>query len=695
MSINVNDKNLGHATAYAYYKAGGGTMTEAEFTEFMADFGTASQTAVEAAQAALASKNAAQTAATTATNKASEATTAATTATNKAAEAQADADAAALDASQALSAASTATTKATEATTAAATATSAKTDAVAANTAAQSAKTAAQTAQTGAETAAASVQSSAAQIATNTEDIAQLKSELTTFVGCEYLTFTNGKYIKTNLNVGDLVDLTPVTGYNTNNYAIVDVQEGDRFTINATGGNTGRLWCFVDSTNHLISVSDANVTASDLVLVAPEYASKLIINPVTGYGDIFIGENLNKAINKLLSADSTINMSIALTGAGVKYPTPASMDMFEKIVFDTDIGYAPQGIAVYNGIAYVSNGATPPLNVITEINLLDGTFAKHTISGLVSGGNSVSIDPQNNVLYVASHNDRGLVNIVDMNTWSMLGTARMSNIGEAPEPNIVYDPSERCFYNYGITKIYKLDETFKTIKEIPLQLTQNNYPLAKPGTTQGFGYDGTFFYIPRSEVYDVYGSSYTFVFNKNGEFIKYYRGLHKEIEEYAYDLATGKSYACYAYSATGWITEFMTDSGWLNLCDYLVSGIESTTPATNVDSANSTAKIRVKDGMVTLKGYLKVNASATTNVIAYLDARFAPMVGATAILRQTDSATFTNVTEFPCEISFLNPYTVPDFRYMGSPIRGSQTGFIWFDGVCLPYGRRTDNQGMS
>ena len=527
------------------------------------------------------------------------------------------------------------------------------------------------------------------------EEFTQLKEDLSTFAGCEFITFTNGKYIKTNLNVGDLVDLTPVTGYNTNNYAILDVQEGDRFTINATGGNAGRLWCFIDSTNHLISVSASNATVSDFVLVAPEYASKLILNPVTGYGNIFIGENLNKAVNKLLSADTTINMSIALTGAGVKYPTPANMDMFEKIVFDTDIGYAPQGIAVYNGIAYVSNGATPPLNVITEINLLDGTFVKHTIDGLVSGGNSVSIDPQNKILYVASHNDRGLVNIVDMNTWSMLGTARMANIGSAPEPNIVYDPSERCFYNYGITKIYKLDETFTTIKEIPLQLTQNNYPLAKPGTAQGFGYDGTFFYIPRSEVYDVYGSSYTFVFNKNGEFIKYYRGLHKEVEEYAYDLATGKSYACYAYSATGWITEFVTDSGWLNLCDYLVAGIESTTPATNIDVSNSTAKIRIKDGMVTLKGYLKVNESATTNVIAYLDARLAPIVGATAILRQTESATFTNVTEFLCEVSFFNPYNAPDFRYMGSPIRGSQTGFIWFDGVCLPYGRRTDNQGMS
>ena len=179
MSINVNDKNLGHATAYAYYKAGGGTMTEAEFTEFMADFGTASQTAVEAAQAALASETAATTAATTATNKATEATTAATTATTKAGEASTSASTATSAKDTAVSASQTATTKATEATTAAATATSAKTDAVAANTAAQSAKTAAQTAQTGAETAAASVQSSTAQIATNTDDITQLKSELT------------------------------------------------------------------------------------------------------------------------------------------------------------------------------------------------------------------------------------------------------------------------------------------------------------------------------------------------------------------------------------------------------------------------------------------------------------------------------------------------------------------------------------
>lgn len=181
----MTNKNLGHATAYAYYKAGGGTMTEAEFTEFMADFGTASQTAVEAARAALASETAARNASTTATNKASEATTAAQTATTKAGEASTSASTATSAKDTAVSASQTATSKASEATTAATSANTAKTDAVAAKTAAQTAQTAAETAQGKAETAqgkaedaAESVSASAAQIKTNKEDITELKSDL-------------------------------------------------------------------------------------------------------------------------------------------------------------------------------------------------------------------------------------------------------------------------------------------------------------------------------------------------------------------------------------------------------------------------------------------------------------------------------------------------------------------------------------
>ena len=113
-------KDLGVVTAYGYYKAGGGTMTESEFTQFMVDFGTASKTATEAAQAALESKNAAKESeenaaqksteasesASTASSKAEEAATSATMATNAKTNAESARDAAAQSASEAAASAS-------------------------------------------------------------------------------------------------------------------------------------------------------------------------------------------------------------------------------------------------------------------------------------------------------------------------------------------------------------------------------------------------------------------------------------------------------------------------------------------------------------------------------------------------------------------------------------------------------------
>lgn len=131
MSNNIR-KNLGHVTAYAYYKAGGGTMTEEEYTEYMADFGTAAETAVNAATSAEQSKDTAQTAATTATTKATEASASATTATESA-----------TSASQYAETASGAATTATQKATAAATS---EANAVAAKEAAQTAQAAAESA---------------------------------------------------------------------------------------------------------------------------------------------------------------------------------------------------------------------------------------------------------------------------------------------------------------------------------------------------------------------------------------------------------------------------------------------------------------------------------------------------------------------------------------------------------------------
>lgn len=129
-------KDLGVVTAYGYYKAGGGTMTESEFTQFMVDFGAASKTATEAAQAAAES---------------------AQTSAAHSADAQDSAE-------EARQSASIASARAIEADTAAGASIDAKNDAVTAQTAAQTAKTQAESARdeaqecaTRAETAAESI----------------------------------------------------------------------------------------------------------------------------------------------------------------------------------------------------------------------------------------------------------------------------------------------------------------------------------------------------------------------------------------------------------------------------------------------------------------------------------------------------------------------------------------------------------
>jgi hypothetical protein len=138
-------KDLGVVTAYGYYKAGGGTMTEAEFTQFMVDFGTASKTAVDAAEAALKSERAAKQSEEAATRKASEAG----------------------------ESASTASTKAGEAARRASDADTAKNDAVAAKNAAETAQGKAEDAQEAAERVAESIPSDYSQLS---EDVSELKS---------------------------------------------------------------------------------------------------------------------------------------------------------------------------------------------------------------------------------------------------------------------------------------------------------------------------------------------------------------------------------------------------------------------------------------------------------------------------------------------------------------------------------------
>jgi hypothetical protein len=333
----------------------------------MADFGTASQTAVEAAQAALASETAARTASTTATNKASEATTAATTATTKAGEASTSASTATSAKDTAVSASQTATTKATEATSAAATAVSAKDDAVSANTAAQSAKTAAQTAQTGAETAAASVQSSAAQIATNAEDIAQLMSDLTTFTGNAEIPMVSGKYITLSRATVDMSGGVPQYSGNADSYqcGMMRCTAGDVFCISGTGGVSGRLWGFVDASGNILSVADATITADKWLIPAPINSAWIIINDKTAQTS-YKGQLIHDTVE-----DLNEDIQSAKTALGVS-------ERYKAITFPTDffiVGKCVNGNTVGNTITF----ATSAYRSVIRAEIPKGCEACHII----------------------------------------------------------------------------------------------------------------------------------------------------------------------------------------------------------------------------------------------------------------------------------------------------------------------------
>lgn len=129
-----------------------------------------------------------------------------------------------------------------------------------------------------------------------TEEVDELNERLgneianiTDITGSEKIQFTTGYVIATNKSVGQEVSLTP-TENSSLSYAVVDCSDGDKFVINGRGWTTGRLWAFIDSNNLLLSVSDASLSASNLIIVAPANSAKCIINSFNNYlGNCFYG----------------------------------------------------------------------------------------------------------------------------------------------------------------------------------------------------------------------------------------------------------------------------------------------------------------------------------------------------------------------------------------------------------------------
>lgn len=108
-------------------------------------------------------------------------------------------------------------------------------------------------------------------------DVSDLKRSVNNNEGVSIIDFDKGYYIKTNQGIGETVNFTHQTN-STMASATVDCTAGDLFTIKGYGGNAGRLWCFIDSSNKILSVSGSSANENNIIIKAPTNAAKLIIN---------------------------------------------------------------------------------------------------------------------------------------------------------------------------------------------------------------------------------------------------------------------------------------------------------------------------------------------------------------------------------------------------------------------------------
>ena len=133
----------------------------------------------------------------------------------------------------------------------------------------------------------------------------------TSLLGKE-ITMTENLYIALGVGVGNVVDTTPLA-LSKYRYAIVDCKEGDIFTISGKGGNNPRLWGFIDSNNVLLSVSSEGITETELKLIAPPNARKLIINDLKTGKISYMGTSIPNKITEMEELISETKDNLIIT----------------------------------------------------------------------------------------------------------------------------------------------------------------------------------------------------------------------------------------------------------------------------------------------------------------------------------------------------------------------------------------------
>lgn len=145
-------------------------------------------------------------------------------------------------------------------------------------------------------------------------------------------------------SVGTVISIAPSHTTFPNKFSIVDCSEGDKFTINGESVSGYRLWGFVDSSNKLLSRAESGATGNNLILTAPEDASKLILNSSSDIQS-YIGELLPLRLDNV---DSNLK-SIIKDTTNAQIIEYSDITLCKAILLSASIGATVDTTPVYVG----------------------------------------------------------------------------------------------------------------------------------------------------------------------------------------------------------------------------------------------------------------------------------------------------------------------------------------------------------
>ena len=125
---------------------------------------------------------------------------------------------------------------------------------------------------------------------------------------------TTGAYIKTNVGIGNVVDLTPVENASFG-YVVKNCIDGEKLVVTGSAGNNPRLWAFLDGSNKVLTLANQDATATNLEITAPASAMKVIINVNTNTAYNIVSKNALLQVKNYV--DSTVSLVLETLSTNV------------------------------------------------------------------------------------------------------------------------------------------------------------------------------------------------------------------------------------------------------------------------------------------------------------------------------------------------------------------------------------------